>query len=245
MSPLSRTCTPPQPPTRHRWRSISSSFSGETRPSWSAVYVRPGARNPGYREPMASPALRRALADPAVCPLPPPAAELLEALDAPPRLAAHLRAVHHVAHGLADALSAHGLHADRDAVLFGAATHDIGKVRHVEELSQPGSRHEPAGQEILLQYGVPAELTRFAATHGSWDQPGRTVEELLVSVADKVWKGHRVTALEQLVLDHLVATTDQDQWDAFLRLDDALAAAASDADRLLAFQFSHPIAPAE
>src|SRR5688572_10699758 len=187
---------------------------------------------------MGSPALRRALADPAVRPLPSTAAELLDALDAPPRLAAHLRAVHHVAHDLTDRLA---LPSDRTAVLFGAATHDIGKVRHVEELSRPGHQHEPAGEEILLQYGVPTELARFAATHASWREPDRSIEELLVSLADTVWKGQRITALEQRVLDHLVAATRLDEWDAFLRLDDVLARAAADADRLLAFQFSHPI----
>jgi len=190
---------------------------------------------------MASSALRQALADPAVRPLPSVAAELLEALDAPPRLAAHLRAVHHVAHQVTERLAPYGLATDRTAVLFGAATHDIGKVRHIEELTGPGRAHEPAGQKILLQYGVPAELARFAATHGSWREPARTVEDLLVSVADTVWKGERVTALEQRLLDHLVATTGLDEWDAFLRLDDVLAQAAADADRLLAFQFSHPV----
>ena len=102
---------------------------------------------------MASSALRQALADPAVRPLPSVAAELLEALDAPPRLAAHLRAVHHVAHQVTERLAPYGLAADRTAVLFGAATHDIGKVRHIEELTGPGHAHEPAGQKILLRYG--------------------------------------------------------------------------------------------
>jgi hypothetical protein len=200
------------------------------------------SRNPGATlDPVASPALERALADPAVRPLPPTAAELLVALDAPPRLAAHLRAVHHVAHRITDGLAGHGLATDRGAVHFGAATHDIGKVRHVDELTSPGKRHEPAGQEILIQYGVPPELARFAATHGSWREPARTPEDLLVSLADTVWKGERITGLEQLVLDHLVAATSLDEWDAFLRLDDVLATAAADADRLLSFQFRHPV----
>jgi hypothetical protein len=30
----------------------------------------------------------------------------------------------------------------RDAVLFGAATHDIGKTVHIDELSGPRSAHE-------------------------------------------------------------------------------------------------------
>jgi putative nucleotidyltransferase with HDIG domain len=195
-------------------------------------------------------ALRRALADageaPGVLPLPATAAELLEALDAPPRLAAHLRAVYDVAVRLADGLAREGLAFDRDAVLFGAATHDIGKTRHVEELEQPGHAHEEAGYDLLLSYGVPAELARFAGTHGSgWLRPGATTEDLLVSVADKVWKGQRVTDLEQRLLERLTAATGLEEWDAFLRLDSVLAALAADADRLLAFQFRYPVHPGD
>jgi len=42
-------------------------------------------------------------------------------------------------------LSAPALSFDADAVAFGAATHDIGKARHLEELTVPGVRHEAAG----------------------------------------------------------------------------------------------------
>src|SRR5215218_3056557 len=126
---------------------------------------------------MGSSALRQALADPAVRPLPAVAAELLEALDAPPRLAAHLRAVHHVAHPLTERLAEHGLAADRAAVLFGAATHDIGKVRHVEDLGGPGPGPGPAGHKILRQYGGAGEMAGFAATHGSWKEPQRGIED--------------------------------------------------------------------
>src|SRR5688500_871196 len=99
--------------------------------------------------------LRRALtdSDDTILPLPATAAELLEALAAPPRLAAHLRAVHHVAHQLTAGLAELEFEFDRSAVLFGAATHDIGKVRHPEELEQPGHAHESAGYELLLSYG--------------------------------------------------------------------------------------------
>jgi hypothetical protein len=60
--------------------------------------------------------------------LPPNVAQLLERLSAPPRLAAHLRLVHDVAGQFVDLLaSGHpDLIVDRDAVVFGAATHDIG-----------------------------------------------------------------------------------------------------------------------
>jgi hypothetical protein len=146
--------------------------------------------------------LRRALADPGdlvLRPLPDMARVLLEVLDAPPRLAAHLRAVHDVAYQLADWVQQHHRTAtfDRMAVLFGAATRDIGKTVHVDELSGPGSAHEQTGYELLLARGVDERLARFARTHASWGETDVGVEDLLVSLADKVWKAKRVPDLEQ------------------------------------------------
>jgi HD domain-containing protein len=147
--------------------------------------------------------LSRALTDPGVRPLPAAAEQLVRAMGAPPRLAAHLRAVHHLAAELTGWLAVRHpeLDVDHDAVLFGAATHDIGKVIHIEELSGPGSRHEAAGQRLLLDAGVEPRLARFAGTHGTWWAEGVELEDLLVSTADKVWKGKRVTDLDQSVVD--------------------------------------------
>jgi hypothetical protein len=184
--------------------------------------------------------LSAALTDSAdsILPLPGVAVELLEALDAPPRLAAHLRAVHHVAHRLTGDLATEGLEFDSAAVLFGAATHDIGKVRHPEELEHPGHEHERAGYELLLGYGVPHHLARFAGSHGtSWYDPDAPTDDLLVSLADKIWKGSRVTELEQRVLERI----DGEEWDAFLRLDNVLGPLAGNADELLAFQGRHSV----
>ncbi|MET8465021.1 HD domain-containing protein [Micromonospora zamorensis] len=190
--------------------------------------------------------LRRALtapADPPLRSLPDQVVALLETLHAPPRLAAHLRAVHDVAAQLTDAMAERfpQLPFDRDAVLFGAATHDIGKVRHPEELSGPGSAHEPAGYELLLGHGVSEALARFARDHASWLQDGIGVDDLLVSVADKVWKGKRVTDLEGLLVDRLAEATGRERWSVFLDLDDILDHIAADADRRLAFQATHPV----
>ena len=82
---------------------------------------------------------------------------------------------------------------DTTAVLFGAATHDIGKTIHVAELAGPGSAHEAAGEELLLRYGVPAHLARFALTPRLLDRAGRLIlDDLLVSLANQIWKGNRV-----------------------------------------------------
>ncbi|MFG2617078.1 HD domain-containing protein [Streptomyces sp. NPDC048507] len=183
-----------------------------------------------------------AVTDAGLRPLPEPVPHLLRTLAAPPRLAAHLRAVHDVAHRLADWAAAHcpALGFDREAVLFGAATHDIGKVLHPAELTGPGSAHEEAGRELLLTHGFPPRLARFAGTHASWTDPAVTVEDLLVSTADKIWKGKRVPDLEDLLTVRLAAASGTEPWSAFLALDDALTALADRAPARLAFQSAYP-----
>ncbi|MFI5931225.1 HD domain-containing protein [Actinoplanes sp. NPDC051494] len=184
---------------------------------------------------MTTSALDQALTESSLRPLPELAAELLRSLDAPARLGAHLRAVHDVAWSLTDRLgrARPDLDFDTTATLFGAATHDIGKTIHPEELTRPGRRHEAAGRDLLISYGVPADLARFAGGHGSWDGSA-DLEELLVSLADQIWKGVRVRDLEDLVAAQLGGAPS-------LLLDDILRDLVTDADQRLAFQYSHPV----
>jgi HD domain-containing protein len=174
--------------------------------------------------------LESALTTSPLRPLPGPAAELLRAVQAPARLAAHLRAVHDVAWTLTDALGRRrpDLEFDTTAVLFGAATHDIGKVVHVAELTGPGSAHEAAGEELLLRYGVPAHLARFASSHGSWTSPDVTLDDLLVSLADQICRGNRVPVLEHRITE------------ATGHLSDILDALAADAPHRRAFELTYP-----
>jgi HD domain-containing protein len=183
------------------------------------------------------------LADPGVRALPDRAVALLEELEAPPRLAAHLRLVHEVACDLTEWVAANhpAVEFDRVAVLFGAATHDIGKTVHLAELSGPGSLHEQAGYELLVAQGIDERLARFARSHASWGAADVDMEDLLVSLADKVWKAKRATELEQLVVDQLAAASGQASWETFMALDDELDRIAAGADRRLAFQASYPV----
>ncbi|WP_433468821.1 HD domain-containing protein [Spirillospora sp. CA-128828] len=192
---------------------------------------------------MPSDALNRALADPGPRALPEPVVRLLEELDAPPRLAAHLRLVHDVAAELvAWAGERHpSLGVDAGAVLFGAATHDIGKALHPAELSGPGAEHEPAGHAFLRERGVEERLARFARTHTSWAEPDTGIDDLLVSLADNVWKAKRVPDLEQRLVDVLSAASGQEKWQAFMDLDDVCDRLAAGADRRLAFQSAYPV----
>ncbi|MER6124606.1 HD domain-containing protein [Streptomyces sp. NPDC001795] len=182
-------------------------------------------------------------ADPPLRLLPVQAAELLVTLDAPPRLAAHLRAVHDVAYRVVDWMAQRhpALHFDREAVLFGAAIHDIGKTVHVAELTGPGSAHEEAGRRLLLARGISAELARFAGTHAAWTGPDIEIEDLLVSTADKIWKNKRVPDLENLVVTRLAEASGRAAWEEFLAFDDLLGSIGEGADRRLAFQASYPV----
>ena len=130
------------------------------------------------------------------------------------------------------------LRCDREAVLFGAASHDIGKVVHPQELSGPGHAHELAGYELLRRHGVDERLARFARTHADWTAPEATVEDLLVSLADKIWKGRRVEDLEGLVVERLVADwgAGVDRWRVLIDVDDLLEDIATGVDQRLAFQ---------
>jgi hypothetical protein len=192
-----------------------------------------------------SPALARALDpdDSFLLPLPAEIGIVLTELQAPARLAAHLRAVHDVAWHLTARLT--GCHPaltfDRAAVLYGAASHDIGKVIHVGELTGPGSLHEPAGYALLVARGVADRLARFARTHASWTDPDTTLDDHLVSLADKIWKAKRVSDLEDLVTAEIATTCGLARWQAFATLDDILDDLAAEADGRLAYQARHPV----
>jgi HD superfamily phosphodiesterase len=171
--------------------------------------------------------------------LPPAAVELLTELDAPPRLAAHLRAVHDVAVQIVGWLHGRypGVAVDGPAVLAAAALHDIGKVHFPGELSGPGSSHEHGGYRLLRSRGVDERVAGLVRDHGSWRHRSEpSLELLLVSLADAVWKDKRREDLEQLVVDRLAAATGQPLWTVFAELDEHLTAIGSRAVQRLAYQ---------
>ncbi|MFF1909664.1 phosphohydrolase [Kitasatospora sp. NPDC058218] len=151
--------------------------------------------------------------------------------------------MHDVAHQIVDWAGQHhpALDFDCEAVLFGAATHDLGKTVYSSELSAAGSAHEEAGRAHLLSHGVSPRLARFAGTHASWTAPDITVEDLLVSLADKIWKNKRVRELEDLVVTQLVVASGGSAWEEFMALDDLLGRIGDGADERLEFQASYPV----
>ena len=175
-------------------------------------------------------------------PLPISALELLARLDAPARLVAHLTLTHEVAGGLLEQLLRRWptLPVDREAVLFGAATHDAGKARCVEELSAPGNRHEREGESLLLSLGVPPEWARFCRTHGAWNEES-PLEDLLAALADTIWKGKRDASLEDAAFSRIATLAQEVRCKVYLALDDILTELAQDADARLAWQRNHSV----
>jgi hypothetical protein len=157
------------------------------------------------------------------------ALQLLAELGASPWLVRHHELVVEAATQLCDLIRDElGVDFDRERVLVGAAIHDAGKIVHPEEMREPGARHEPAGERLLLEHGVSATIARFCVTHASWNQPGIVIEDLFVALADKLWKGKRDDELERLVADAIACATTRETWAIFDRLDRICETIAAD-----------------
>ena len=140
----------------------------------------------------------------------------LASRGAHPWLVRHHELVLEAASALVD-----GLKVDFDAerVLLGAAIHDAGKMLHPAEMSAPGNAHEAAGEALLRADGFPPEVARMCVTHAAWSEPGAELEDRLVALADKLWKGKREGALEAALLEELGERTGRPVWEVFVEFD--------------------------
>lgn len=66
-----------------------------------------------------------------------------------------------------------------------------------------------------------------------------TIEDQLVSLADKIWKGRRQDDLEQLIVARIAAVTGDEAWNIFMSLDEILTRLAASADERLEYQSRH------
>lgn len=176
--------------------------------------------------------------------LPPRTLEILTKYAAPPRLIAHLVVVHDVAVTLLAQLQAGWpeLVYDRERVLLGAATHDIGKVIYTDELAEPGARHEEVGPQLLLACGLSEAEARFARTHARWEQePSFQFEDVLVAFADTIWKGKRDEELEQAIARLIAQQSREEIWQVYIKLDDIACELAKDADERILWQGKHAL----
>lgn len=170
--------------------------------------------------------------------------QILSKYNAPPRLKAHLILVHDTALMLIKKLSAYWplLAYDKDAVLLGAATHDIGKIIYTNELSSSGNEHEEIGPRILQEHGFPEKYTRFARTHARWYmETPPTLEDLLVALADTIWKGGRDEKLEQEIVRQISTRCQEEAWSVYMKLDDITCDIAINAHERIIWQGRYPV----
>ena len=98
-----------------------------------------------------------------------------------------------------------------------------------------GTRHQQAGEAILLAHGVQPEVARCCVSHGagSWSRPEVTFEERIVALADKLWKGKRIAELELSIMDEIAIRLGISRPDIFEKLDATFEGiAAGGAERL-------------
>ena len=158
--------------------------------------------------------------------------ELLRDIGAPARLITHGALVCEAADELLTALARLNVPVDEAWVRAGAWLHDAGKTIHPKELSEPGHEHEHAGEKLLLGRGVEPRIARCCVSHASWSAEC-ALEELLVALADKLWKGVRKESLEALVCDAIASKTGRERWAVFADLDACFEAIAEGGDARL------------
>jgi hypothetical protein len=108
---------------------------------------------------------------------------------------------------------------DQTFVHLGVAFHDAGKILHPDELVGKGNNHEADGEKLLISNGINPNLARCCRSHGQWQTMECSLEELLVALADNLWKGKRNTQLEDIVIKRLAIQCKKDYWELFLEMD--------------------------
>lgn len=174
----------------------------------------------------------------ALLPLPVEAQRLCSQLQAPERLRRHLTLVHDVAARLLDRLAVAfpSVIFERKSILLGAATHDLGKTIHLDELTGNGCLHQLDGPALLNRHGLPESIARFARTHGTWDRETIGLDDLLIALADNIWKGHRNGPLETMVIQDISSSVKQEAWAVYDMLDAIIRRLTMHADSRLAWQ---------
>lgn len=153
---------------------------------------------------------------------------LLERLGAPRRLFKHLQLVGEVGGEVTSKLDDLGVQYDKRFIQVGIAVHDAGKIVHPNELKGGGNLHEAAGEKLLLEHGVDAKIARCCRSHAQYASMSVSFEELIIALADTLWKGSRDADLELRIIDGVAARLKTDRWDLFEVLDSLFEEIAAD-----------------
>jgi HD domain len=156
--------------------------------------------------------------------------KFLQNLGASPHLMQHVKLVGEAAELLILQFQQLDISFDSDWIRLGVVFHDVGKILHPSELIKKGNEHETAGEILLLSHGVDPKIARCCRSHGQWQQIECDFEELVVALADNLWKGKRNTELENKVITKVANMCHQDYWNIFIGLDSGFEKIAAQGD---------------
>ncbi|MFH1763733.1 MAG: HD domain-containing protein [Gemmatimonadota bacterium] len=158
--------------------------------------------------------------------------ELLRRFGAPTRLLVHVELVAEAGEAIISELESLGARIDKDFIRSGIVLHDVGKTVHLLELGEEGELHRETGRDLLLQEGIEPPLAEVCVSHSAWNE-AKTIEELVIACADKLWKGKRVIDLEELLAKRVNDALKLEYWEVFTRLDSCFEAIAGCCDERL------------
>lgn len=156
------------------------------------------------------------------------------------RLIRHHKIVRSVAREIAVKFSKLGIQIDQRLAEMMAVTHDLGKCVATNELDEPGTKHEGLGKSVALEYfGIDESVSKICQSHG-WDTPQApdgnrmmSKEEIVATLADRLWKGSRKTPFEMGVAESLCLELGKESWEVFMLIDPILEDIADEgAERL-------------
>lgn len=81
---------------------------------------------------------------------------------------------------------------------------------------------------MLLEVGAPPDVARVCLSHARWEAMECSLEELLVALSDKLWKGVRRPDLEEAVIRESGRRVGRDYWDLFVSMDSCFERIADD-----------------
>ncbi|AKT39614.1 phosphohydrolase [Chondromyces crocatus] len=137
-------------------------------------------------------------------------------------------------HALAELTPLRVVHLDIDTTampLFG--DHEGALLGPNPHYRRGDSMCEIAGEAMLLARGVSPALARVCLPHAQWDRMSVSFEELLVALADKLWKGVRKVDLEERVIDAVAEKVGTSRWEVFVTLDSLFEEIAAEGDARL------------
>jgi hypothetical protein len=87
---------------------------------------------------------------------------------------------------------------------------------------------------LLVEHGVDPTIARCCLSHARWAEMDCSLGELLVALADKLWKGARHAKLERRVIDGVAGRLGRDFWNVFVEVDTVFEEVAAGGEERLA-----------